>query len=167
MKIKFVPVRKEHLRRLNEIINNPAVAKYLSMTPPSPMKGTIEWYNFQKKSGNWWWAIKSDDKIAGSINLMRRGNAYTRQKLGHVIELGISIDKNFWNMGLGKNAVLFAKKEAKKKGFKRLELFVIKANKRAVSLYKKCGFKEEGTMKKFYKIGNKYHDAIMMSQWLK
>lgn len=167
MNIKFVKVGERHLKRLNQIVNNPETARFLSMTPPCSMKATIEWYNIQKRNKNPWWAIVCDDEIAGSFNLMHKGSGHAKKKLGHVVEFGISIDRPYWNLGLGKEAILYAKKEAKKRGFKRLELHVIKTNRRALGLYKKCGFKTEGTMKKFYRLGNRYHDAIMMSLWIK
>lgn len=40
-KIKFVAVQRRHLKRLNEIVNDPSVSKYLTLTPPVSMRSTV------------------------------------------------------------------------------------------------------------------------------
>lgn len=163
MNLRFVIVNKKHLKCLNEIINDRDVCKFLTPTFPVSMRSTREWYTHNKKMKNYWWAIIYEDKIVGSVNLMRKGNS---EKLKHVVEIGLSIDKEHWKMGFGKEAIDYAKKQAKQKNFKRLEIWAVKDNERALRLYRRCGFEEEGIMRRFMKIGRKYCDAVIMSMWL-
>jgi ribosomal-protein-alanine N-acetyltransferase len=45
----------------------------------------------------------------------------------------------------------------------RVEANVIKDNKLALHLDKKCGFKEEGVLRHYIKIDSKYHDVVILS----
>ena len=82
-----------------------------------------------------------DGKIAGTAGIEAVGKKY---KLKHRAELGISILKEYWRLGLGKalmNACIQCAKEA---GYAQLELNVVADNERALVLYKSLGFKEWG-----------------------
>lgn len=163
MVLRFVPVNRKHLKRLNQIVNDREVNRFLSPVPPIPMKSTQEWYRHNRKRNNCWWAIVSEGEVVGSVNLMRKA---TSGRMTHVVELGLAIDRPYWNMGFGKKAIAYAKKQARQKGFKRFELWAVKDNKRAIRLYRRCGFQQEGVMKGLMKIGRNYCDAVMMAMWL-
>ena len=82
-----------------------------------------------------------EGKIAGTAGIEAVGKKY---KLKHRAELGISILKEYWGLGLGKalmNACIQCAKEA---GYVQLELNVVADNERALVLYKSLGFKEWG-----------------------
>ena len=82
-----------------------------------------------------------DGKIAGTAGIEAVGKKY---KLKHRAELGISILKEYWGLGLGKalmNACIQCAQEA---GYVQLELNVVADNERALVLYKSLGFKEWG-----------------------
>lgn len=82
-----------------------------------------------------------DGKIAGTAGIEAVGKKY---KLKHRAELGISILKEYWRLGIGKalmNACIQCAKEA---GYVQLELNVVADNERALVLYKSLGFKEWG-----------------------
>lgn len=82
-----------------------------------------------------------DGRIAGSagINMIR-----SRDKTKHRAEFGISILRDYWELGIG-NALTAACIEcAKKAGFLQLELDVVDKNESAIRLYRKHGFIEYG-----------------------
>lgn len=162
MKVRFRRVQEKDLRRLNEIVNDPQVARYLSVAPPVSMKSTREHYRKTKKNRNGWYSILVDNEIAGSTSL----DFKPRSKQAHVAIFGIALAREYWGVDLGDLAIEFIKKEARKKGVKKLDLGVVVGNKRAVKLYKKHGFKREGIKKKDFKLGGKYHDMMIMGCWL-
>lgn len=82
-----------------------------------------------------------DGKIAGTAGIESVGKKY---KLQHRAELGISVLKDFWGLGLGKALMNACIQCAKKAGYKQLELNVVAENERAVALYKSFGFVEFG-----------------------
>ena len=82
-----------------------------------------------------------DGKIAGMAGIEALGKKY---KLQHRAELGISILKEYWGLGLGKALMNACIRCAKEAGYKQLELNVVAENERAVALYKSFGFVEFG-----------------------
>ena len=82
-----------------------------------------------------------DGKIVGSAGIEAVGKKY---KLKHRAELGISILKEHWGLGLGKVLMNACVQCAKEAGYKQLELNVVTENERAIALYKTFGFVEFG-----------------------
>ena len=82
-----------------------------------------------------------DGKVVGGAGIEAVGNIY---KLRHRAELGISILKEFWGLGLGKALTKACIQCAKEAGYKQLELNVVAENERAISLYRSLGFEEFG-----------------------
>ena len=66
------------------------------------------------------------------------------EKLRQRAEFGISVDKNYWGLGIGRAMTRACIKCAKDAGYAQLELDVVAENKAAVSLYKSEGFIEYG-----------------------
>ena len=66
------------------------------------------------------------------------------RKLRHRCRCGISIEKDFWGLGIGRALTESCIECARKAGYTQMELEVVSDNKRAVSLYKSVGFQEMG-----------------------
>lgn len=65
-------------------------------------------------------------------------------KVRHRADFGISIDRQYWNLGIG-TALLEACIEcARKAGYEQIELNVVDENEKAISMYEKIGFVEFG-----------------------
>ncbi len=72
------------------------------------------------------------------------GCAGTKAKVKHRAEFGISVDRAFWGLGIGRaltNACIACAKNA---GYAQLELDVVADNKNALALYEDVGFVEYG-----------------------
>ena len=89
-----------------------------------------------------------DGRIAGTAGFEAVGN---KEKLRHRAEFGVSVAKEFWGLGIGKELLNSCIECAKKAGFVQLELSVIAENERAIAMYKKAGFKEYGRNPKGFK----------------
>ncbi|STO30857.1 putative acetyltransferase YhhY [Fusobacterium necrogenes] len=100
-----------------------------------------------------------DNKIVGSCSL--RTNE-SRMRLKHIALLGITILKEYWGIGIGKNLLNSAIKRGKKTGITRFELTVRTDNKNAIALYNKLGFEIEGRLKNAMFIKDKYFDNYIM-----
>ncbi|KKL69973.1 hypothetical protein LCGC14_2109560 [marine sediment metagenome] len=79
-------------------------------------------------------------------------------------ETGIVIGENLYqNKGFGTEAMeLLLEYGFATVNLNRIELNVYDYNSRAIKLYKKLGFTEEGRRRQFIWIKGSYHDAIMM-----
>ena len=101
-----------------------------------------------------------DGKIAGTAGIEAVSKKY---KLQHRAELGISILKEFWGLGLGKALVNACIQCAKNAGYEQLELNVVAENERALALYKSFGFVEFGRNPKgFRSRTNGFQELVYM-----
>ncbi|WP_433750221.1 N-acetyltransferase family protein [Falsibacillus pallidus] len=90
----------------------------------------------------------------------------TANKNRHSAYLVIGIDEAFTGKGLGTEFFAEMEKWARSKGLHRLELTVVSENGRAVALYKKMGFKVEGTKKDSLFINGTFVNEYYMGKLL-
>ena len=85
------------------------------------------------------------------------------EKINHRAELGLSIEKDFWRLGIGSELTASCIDCATKAGFRQLELEVVGDNRNAIALYKKMGFVEYGRNPRGFVLRNEvYQELIMM-----
>lgn len=101
---------------------------------------------------------KKDDKLIGNCGLMNVDSVHRQAELG--IFIG---EKDYWDKGLGTEAM----KLLLDFGFNLLNLHnillkVFSFNKRAISCYKKVGFKEIGRRRESREIAGKKYDEVYM-----
>ena len=82
-----------------------------------------------------------DGIVAGTAGIEAVGRKY---KVKHRAELGISILKEYWGLGLGKALTKACIQCAREAGYTQLELNVVAENEAAISLYQSLGFEEFG-----------------------
>ena len=82
-----------------------------------------------------------DGQIAGMAGIESLG---AKHKVKHRAELGISILKEYWGLGLGKALINACIKCAEIAGYEQIELNVVAENEVAVAMYLKAGFKVYG-----------------------
>jgi RimJ/RimL family protein N-acetyltransferase len=87
----------------------------------------------------------------------------TCKKADHIYGLGIVILKDYWGQGIATQMMNQLINYAKEIGIGRLDLYVVTTNEKAIGLYKKFGFKVEGTLKKCNKVGDEYQDEHIMA----
>jgi RimJ/RimL family protein N-acetyltransferase len=105
---------------------------------------------------------EADGKLVGY--LVARGGRARRNK--HTVYIVIGVLASYRGKGIG--TMLFAELEcwARTKGVHRLELTVVVNNQRAVSLYRKMGFEQEGIKRHSLLINGKYVDEYYMAKLL-
>ena len=85
----------------------------------------------------------------------------------HVGSLGIIVQKNFRDLGIGFNLIDKAIRESKRLYNKeKIILSCFSDNERALYLYKKIGFKTAGIRKKQFYMDSDYCDEVMMEVWI-
>lgn len=82
-----------------------------------------------------------DGVLVGTAGFGAVGGCY---KVRHRAEFGISVDMNYWGLGIGKALTEACIECAKSAGYTQLELNVLADNDRAISMYCKAGFTEYG-----------------------
>lgn len=88
-------------------------------------------------------------------------------KCKHRACMGISIQQQFCNCGIGSTMLGIAIEQTRKNGFEQLELGVFSDNDRAIHLYEKFGFKQFGIQPNAFKLKDgSYRDEIIMVNML-
>ena len=82
-----------------------------------------------------------DGIVVGSAGIGCLGR---KDKVKHRAEFGISVDKTYWGLGIGRALTEAAIECARAAGYAQLELEVVADNKKALALYESEGFTEYG-----------------------
>lgn len=100
------------------------------------------------------------ERIIGSLGI----DTPSSGRLSHRGEMGISVLKECWGQGVG-SALLEAMLSwihNHPTGLRKIDLTVREDNERAIALYKKFGFQEEGKVKRLVFIDNTFYDGATM-----
>ncbi len=100
-----------------------------------------------------------EGKIVGYSRCV--GNELSRFR--HKAEFGICIIKKYWGYGIGKVLLKNILMWADTVGVEKISLNVIQTNTKAIQLYKRYGFVEEGLLlnDRIHKDGNYYNTVVM------
>jgi RimJ/RimL family protein N-acetyltransferase len=105
-----------------------------------------------------------DGKIVGNLNF----SGGVRQRIAHVGEFGVSVLKEYWGNGIGEELIKYLINWSNTVGIiRKINLRVRTDNTRAISLYKKLGFLEEGILKRDFFINGEFYDSLLMGLEIK
>ena len=114
---------------------------------------------FSKSKTDVMYVAECGGKIVGNAIVERNRVA----RYSHRAEISITVLRDFWGQGIGSRLVQMMIDFAKETGIEILYLEARSDNARALSLYKKFGFKNIGAYEKFFKIDGEYFDATLMT----
>ena len=110
-----------------------------------------------------WLLALVDEKIVGLLNFSREHHIKSK----HRSSFGISVRKSYWGQGIASMLMEAMLKHAYSlKGLEKIELGVNSTNDKAIVLYKKYNFKEEGRIGKALLVDGEYYDEIKMALFL-
>jgi RimJ/RimL family protein N-acetyltransferase len=142
----------------------------------TPSELTLD--QFQDQSRRERWHPESNQRVfyivTRSGELIGRIGLYSIDWAKKDGELGISIDKEYWNRQYGREAIkLLTRYVFAKMPIQRICLGTFKDNVRAQRAFAACGFRVVGTARRFAPIEGEYRDGIVMEltqqdfcQWL-
>ncbi|AFS79045.1 acetyltransferase, GNAT family [Gottschalkia acidurici 9a] len=100
-----------------------------------------------------------NSKIVGNLNF----SGGLRKRTAHTGEFGISVLKEYWGKGIGEELIGYLINWSNTtKIIRKINLRVRTDNIRAINLYKKLGFLEEGVVKREFFINGKFYDCLLM-----
>ena len=108
----------------------------------------------------YWYVAEENGKVIGLGILMNHGNL--RKK--HVGVITLMVNSDYQNKGIGSLLMDKLINLSESINIIRLELCVFRDNYKAINLYKKFGFKEEGIKVKSALKNGEYADEIMMAR---
>jgi len=98
-----------------------------------------------------------DGRLVGSCEITPR-----RGCLAHLGSLGISLLDGYREIGIGQEMMLEVERQAKRLGVEVVELEVFEANKRAIHVYERVGYKVTGRVPDAIKWDGAYMDSLIM-----
>jgi RimJ/RimL family protein N-acetyltransferase len=102
------------------------------------------------------------NRVIGHLNVSREESPATR----HVASLGMSVAAGHRGQGVGTSLMSECIRWARTVGVEKLALSVYPDNERALALYRKFGFEQEGRLTGHSKKSIGYRDEIVMGLWL-
>jgi len=102
---------------------------------------------------------EENNQIVGLLQCSGKNKIKTK----HTVSLGISVDQEYRNRGIGRKMMEYLLDWAKNnKEIKRIELLVFETNENAIELYTKMGFEIEGRKRKAVYKDGQYIDELVM-----
>ena len=102
---------------------------------------------------------EKDGQIIASADVRSHG---IKSRTWHRSNLGMSVRKDYWHLGVGSALMERLIAFAKNAKFEQIELEVVAANRRALNLYVKYGFEVYGTRPH----GMKYEDGTYANEYM-
>ena len=88
----------------------------------------------------------------------------TFERNRHSAALMIGVLANYWGQGIASQLMKQALGWADERGIQRIEVGVMDSNERAIELYKRFGFEQEGVKRAAFLINDVYQDEILMAR---
>lgn len=161
MEFTIRPPRTEDAEALWELRRMPGVFENTMGLPSNRVTQTEEFIAGLDVDDHQFVAVAEDGHVVGLAGLMLFSNPRKR----HMASLGIYVHTDYQNQGAG-TALVKALLELADKWLMlvRVELDVYADNERAIHLYEKLGFEQEGVLRKAAIRNGKYADLLMMSR---
>lgn len=105
-------------------------------------------------------------EVNGRIVGLSRCEGNQLKRMSHKVEFGVCVLKDFWGYGIGTKLLEETIKWADTNEIKKITLYVLENNEKAIMLYKKYGFEEEGLLKKDKLLSDgKYYNTVVMGRF--
>ena len=159
MNLKIRDIKIEDYKEISKIRKMPGVMENI-LSNKDEEEELIKEKIINRGKNQYWYIAEEDGKVIGLGILMNHGNL--RKK--HVGVITLMVNSDYQNKGIG--SILMDKliNLSESLNIIRLELCVFRDNYKAINLYKKFGFKEEGIKIKSALKNGEYVDEIMMAR---
>ena len=159
--VRFLPAGEDQLARFNELANIPEISENFETIPPVTMEETRTMWSYIQGGLISLWGIHCSGRIVGGAGFCTQPPG---TRLSHTATFFLYIEPAWWGRGIGKQAILFLEREARKRGYRRMECMVAGSNPRAAGLYRQMGYGEEGVKKQAFRIGDTYEDLLILAK---
>lgn len=159
MSLRIRDIKIEDYKEISKIRKMPGVMENI-LSNKDEKDELIKQKIINRGKNQYWYVAEENGKVIGLGILMNHGNL--RKK--HVGVITLMVNSDYQNKGIG--SLLMDKLIILSESLNiiRLELCVFRDNYKAINLYKKFGFKEEGIKVKSALKNGEYIDEIMMAR---
>lgn len=160
MTYRIAPIAAEHIAGFRE--TSDAIFKESQMfafLEAPPLEQVTDFVLGNIRNQNPQFVALIDDSVVGWCDIL----VNPRPAMSHSGVLGIGVLKSQRRQGIGASLIETTLHAGKKRGLKRVELFVRTDNVPAKTLYEKYGFAVEGVLSRHFLIGGVFRDSFLMS----
>jgi ribosomal-protein-alanine N-acetyltransferase len=164
MKIKLRKPLISDAKSYYEILNHPEF--YFFPAKPKSIREEKDFLRKAKKQmdegTHYPFAITAHGKHIGG------GGFIIDQTRPYVCQLGFFVARNYWGKGVATQVVKMLEEYIRENlDIVRITICMAKENLASQRVAIKAGYKKEGLMKKYVKIGERYHDAYLYAKIIK
>ena len=159
MSLKIRDIKIEDYKEISKIRKMPGVMENI-LSNKDEEEESIKEKIINMDKNQYWYVAEENGKVIGLGILMNHGNL--RKK--HVGVITLMVNSDYQNKGVGSLLMDKLINLSESLNIIRLELCVFRDNYKAINLYKKFGFKEEGIKVKSALKNGEYIDEIMMAR---
>ena len=159
MSLKIRDIKIEDYKEISKIRKMPGVMENI-LSNKDEEEESIKEKIINMGKNQYWYVAEENGKVIGLGILMNHGNL--RKK--HVGVITLMVNSDYQNKGIGSLLMDKLINLSESLNIIRLELCVFRDNYKAINLYKKFGFKEEGIKVKSALKNGEYADEIMMAR---
>lgn len=159
MNLKIRDIEIEDYKEISKIRKMPGVMENI-LSNKDEEEESIKEKIINRGKNQYWYVAEENGKVIGLGILMNHGNL--RKK--HVGVITLMVNSDYQNKGVGSLLMDKLINLSESLNIIRLELCVFRYNYKAINLYKKFGFKEEGIKVKSALKNGEYIDEIMMAR---
>ena len=161
MTIEVRPIREEDIESFHAAIDVVAREhKFLALLEAPPIEQARAFVRRNIEQGYPQFVAITDQQVVGWCNIPPAA----REVMAHVGDLFMGLLPDWRGQGLGERLLRESLAAADAFGYLRIELGVFAGNARAVALYRKAGFVEEGIKRRAVLIDGVFHDEIIMGR---
>ncbi|AMN35043.1 GNAT family N-acetyltransferase [Clostridium perfringens] len=159
MSLRIRDIKIEDYKEISKIRKMPGVMENI-LSNKDEEEELIKEKIINRGKNQYWYVAEENGKVIGLGILMNHGNL--RRK--HVGVITLMVNSDYQNKGVGSLLMDKLINLSESLNIIRLELCVFRDNYKAINLYKKFGFKEEGIKVKSALKNGEYIDEIMMAR---
>lgn len=159
MSLRIRDIKIEDYKEISKIRKMPGVMENI-LSNKDEEEELIKEKIINRGKNQYWYVAEENGKVIGLGILMNHGNL--RRK--HVGVITLMVNSDYQNKGVGSLLMDKLINLSEILNIIRLELCVFRDNYKAINLYKKFGFKEEGIKVKSALKNGEYVDEIMMAR---
>ena len=158
--VTIVPVGEAHIRGYHEAVDRVArERRYLAFLEALPLEKSEAFVRENVAKGNPHVVALIGGKVVGWCDIC----PIDRPVYAHGGVLGMGIVEEHRGKGIGEALMRAALAQARSRGLARVELTVRADNVRAIALYRKIGFVDEGVKRKAICVDGGYIDVACMA----
>ena len=162
--VRIIYAEEKYFPSFREALDRVAKERIYIATTEAPKLESVQEFLGKLTANNnpVYHAIDRTDRVVGWCDITPKENPLQSFRG----TLGMGVLSEFRGQGIGSKLMSATLRHAKTSTLEKVELMAYTTNDRAIALYKKFGFEQEGLIRKYRKLDGKYYDCLMMGLFL-